>query len=260
MLVLVDDLVLALDRPMLIGSDSVPVTDDPMLVIDGAAPTIDGNVVVTGTEEFCVRSTGGGLRPPAPSSVEPIGIPTGPTLVAAAIPVGDEADAAGRAKSTPAPGAQVPDAFPNVPPPSKVIGTVCMVDPCIPDIVGICTLGIAFDEPSETCGIELPKPEQIDTLPVEGPIGDTPDVVGLIPRFVSSVAPSGIPVAGTGAAGPMPSGDVVPNNDGTGAPIGPTWAITGPQGNRDPIAATNHQRFIAASHSLPIRRYYESDR
>jgi hypothetical protein len=37
---------------------------------------------------------GGTLKPPAPSSVDPIGIPNRPTI-AAVMPVGDEADAAG---------------------------------------------------------------------------------------------------------------------------------------------------------------------
>ncbi|WP_147413722.1 hypothetical protein [Pseudorhodoplanes sinuspersici] len=227
------------------------MTDGPVLVIDGPAPTIGGMMVVTGAERFCVGSTGGGLRPPAPSSVDPIGIPTGPTRVAAAIPVGDEADAAGRAKSALAPGAQVPDAFPSVPPPSKVVGTVGTIDPCIPDIVGIiCKPGMpdtAIDEPSEACGIELPKPEHIDTLLVEGPVDGTPDAVGLTPRFVSSVAPSGMPVAGTGAAGPIPSGDVVPSNGGVGAPIGLICARAGPHGSTSPMTPINNQRFMTAA-------------
>jgi hypothetical protein len=123
-LVLTDGLVFALGRPILIIDDPMPMTGGPMLVIDGPVLTIGEDIVAIGADKFCVGSTGCGLRPPAPSSVAPIGIPTGPTLVAAAIPVGEDADAAGRAKSALAPGAQVPDAFPNVPPPSKVVGTV----------------------------------------------------------------------------------------------------------------------------------------
>jgi hypothetical protein len=66
------------------------------------------------TEGVPVTSRGAGLRPPAPSAVDPMGIPTRPTGAAAAIPVGDDADAVGDARLRAA--VQVPDAVPVVPP------------------------------------------------------------------------------------------------------------------------------------------------
>ncbi len=50
-------------------------------------------------------------------------------------------------------------------------------------------------------------------LVVDGIAGDVPDVIGLTPIDPSSVVPSGIPVRGTGAAGPPPSGEVIPSGD-----------------------------------------------
>ncbi|MGB3036846.1 MAG: hypothetical protein WBB72_05620, partial [Methyloceanibacter sp.] len=50
------------------------------------------------TEGVPVTSSGAGLRPPAPSSVDPMGIPTRPTAAPADIPVGDDADAVGEAR------------------------------------------------------------------------------------------------------------------------------------------------------------------
>ena len=187
-----------------------------------------------------MRSTGAGLNPPTPSSVAPIGMPTRPTLPGIAIPVGEDADAAGRAKAVLMPGAQVPDAFPSVPPPSNV--AVIDVVACVPGIPGV-----MFMEPSEACGIALPNPEQIDTLLVDGPIDETPEAVGLTPKFVSSVAPSGMPVGATGVAAPIPSGEVAPSSGGVGAPIGPICAIADVHGSNMPSVAINSQRFMSIS-------------
>jgi hypothetical protein len=73
--------------------------------------------------------------------------------------------------------------------------------------------------------IEL-MPLQVAVLSVAGPSGEAPDVIGLTPGDASSVAPKGIPVAGTWGAGPMPSGDVIPSGDAPGGdmPIPPTCA------------------------------------
>jgi hypothetical protein len=70
------------------------------------------------TEAVPVTSRGAELRPPAPSSVDPMGIPTRPTGAPAAMPVGDEADAVGEARLGPA--VQVPDVVPVVPPSNTV--------------------------------------------------------------------------------------------------------------------------------------------
>jgi len=74
------------------------------------------------TEAVPVTSRGAGLRPPAPSSVDPMGIPTRPTGAPAAMPVGDEADAVGEARLGPA--VQVPDVVPVVPPSKTVANPV----------------------------------------------------------------------------------------------------------------------------------------
>ena len=74
------------------------------------------------TEGVPVTSSGAGLRPPAPSSVDPMGIPTRPTGAPADIPVGDDAEAVGEARLGPA--VQVPDAVPVVPPSNTVANPV----------------------------------------------------------------------------------------------------------------------------------------
>lgn len=52
-------------------------------------------MVEVGADGFELRICGGGLNPPTPSSVEPMGIPARPTLDDEVAIVGDEADAAG---------------------------------------------------------------------------------------------------------------------------------------------------------------------
>jgi hypothetical protein len=74
------------------------------------------------TEGVPVTSRGAGLSPPAPSSVDPMGIPTRPTGAPADIPVGDDADAVGEARLMPP--VQVPDAVPVVPPSKTVANPV----------------------------------------------------------------------------------------------------------------------------------------
>src|SRR4051794_35471912 len=93
----------------------------------------------TGADGLAVRATDGGLRPPAPSSVEPIGIPTRLTDDAEPIPVGEEADAADPAKELPLVTEQVPDAVPTVPPPSNtdVEPDVPALDISVPDVVPV---------------------------------------------------------------------------------------------------------------------------
>jgi hypothetical protein len=151
--------------------------------------------VVTGADGSGVNAIGGGLRPPAPSSVDPNGIPTRPTG-ATVIPVGDEAEAAGCEEVVLPVVAQVPDAVPGVPPPSKGA-----FEPLV----------IAQGEPP----------------PVTEPGRELPNGAGLTPGVVSSVAPSGMPAAPTGEPGPMPSGEVVPSGDVEG--MSPPCASAGPQ-------------------------------
>jgi hypothetical protein len=208
-----------------------------------------------------ITRVGGGLRPPAPSSVEPSGIPTRATDDAEAIPVGDEADAEGPAKELPPIGAQVPDALPAMPPPSNtdveavpaadipVPADVPVIEVLMPDVVPLVELG----EPNDACGNEPPKPEQVAMLLVVSPSGDVPDVNGLTPRDPISVAPMGMPVGATGAPGPMPSGDVMPSGDEPGE-IAPTCAAAAPQSRTAAaIAATKKKRVIADFSSFGIQ-------
>jgi hypothetical protein len=159
------------------------------------------------TEGVPVTSSGAGLRPPAPSSVDPIGIPTRPTGAPADIPVGDDADAVGDARLGPA--VQVPDAVPVVPPSKTVANPVGeLVEP----IVDAAPVAGA---PKDACGTELLKPEQTARSLVESPEGVVP---GEVPGGTISVAPRGIPVGATGGGAPMPSGEVTPRGEGVGAP------------------------------------------
>src|SRR5262245_63775630 len=84
-----------------------------MPVVGQGASSVD-----SGADGLGVRASGGGLRPPTLSSVEPRGMPARPT-VDNPIPVGDEADAAGPNDGLLV--AQVPDAVPPRPPPSKIV-------------------------------------------------------------------------------------------------------------------------------------------
>jgi hypothetical protein len=183
--------------------------------VETGAPTREVELPATEDEDVeesdveLVRS-GGGLSPPAPSSVDPIGIPTRPTGAAATMPVGDEAEAVGRAKAVLAPDMQVPETVPVLPP-SKVVANPVVegvVDPVADEVPVI-------GAPKDTCGIEPPNPEQTDMSLVARPLGLAP---GDVPGIVSSAAPRGIPVGATGGAAPRPSGEVMPSGEGVGAP------------------------------------------
>ena len=89
-----------------------------------------------------------GLRPPAPSSVEPSGIPIRPMVDAEPIPVGDEADPAGPAKELPPVWGQPPDALPAMPPPSNAV-----VDVEVP--------AVEMPVPNDDPVMELPMPDDI---------------------------------------------------------------------------------------------------
>ena len=185
--------------------------------------------VETGAVGLTVKTSGGGLSPPTPNSVEPNGMPTRPTGDPNPIPVGDEADDAGPAVEPPATPMQVPDAFPIVPPPSKRADEpgIPVADMALLDEIP----GIEPPMPDDTCGSEPPMLEHVVMLPGAAPSGDVPDVIGLTPGVESSVAPMGIPVRGTAGAGPIPSGDVIPSGDPDG-PIPPICA------DAEPLAST----------------------
>src|SRR5207248_183110 len=71
--------------------------------------------------------------------------------------------------------------------------------------------------------------------PVRGSSGDAPDRIGLAPGVASSVAPRGIRVGPTGAAGPMPSGEVMPKGN-PGEMLG-TCACAAPPPKSTPVNA-----------------------
>jgi hypothetical protein len=153
----------------------------------------------------------GGLRPPAPSSVEPIGIPIRPT-VEEPIPVGDDADAAGSPDEPLLTVGQVPDAVPAMPPPSN-----CVVDVEVPALEVPVPNDVPFVElpnsevpptpipddipvvelptPNDDSAIEPPMPRHPGLVPVVNP--DTPGAIGLAPGDASSVAPRGTRAGGT---------------------------------------------------------------
>src|SRR5262249_13982618 len=159
--------------------------------------------LVAGADGFGLSATDGGLMPPLPNSVEPSGIPAGPTDEPGPIDEARGADAVADA-------AQAPGALAAIPPPSKSAG---------PDSPGI-ELAMPADAP--VIGLPMPDapvighPTPADIPDDEAPAhvapitGDAPDVIGLTPGVASSVAPMGIPVCPTGALG-MPSGDVMPS-------------------------------------------------
>jgi hypothetical protein len=240
--------------------EAIPVVVDTPVVVD--IPVVgQGSAVPTVESEGAAGSgrVSGGLRPPAPSSVEPIGIPTRPPADTAPIMVGDEADAAGAPKDAPAVVAQVPDAVPAVPPPSNSIvetavgADVPALDIPVPTDVPVIELPRPDDVPAielpvpetvgglpnDVCGIEPPMPEHCVTVPIV----DVPSI-GLTPGVLSSVAPMGMPVGATCEPGPMPSGEVGLRL-GTGLPIPPTCANTGPQPNSAAsVAAINARRIM----------------
>ena len=169
-----------------------------------------GSKLITGAEEFGLRATDGGLRPPPPSSVEPSGMPTMPTDDPGPIDEASGGDAVADA-------AQVPGAVAVMPPPSKSAvldspGTELLIpaDAAPPIPVDAPVIGLPI--PVDAAVAELPMAAGGGEAPAHvAPIkGAAPDVVGLTPGVASSVAPRGIPVCPTGALG-MPSGDVMPS-------------------------------------------------
>jgi hypothetical protein len=155
--------------------------------------------------------------------------------------LGDEADAAGAPKELPAAVAQVPDAVPAVPPPSKTIVETVVGDvvpaldipvptevpvielpmPVVVPAVAVPVPDIVGGLPKDACGSEPPIPEHCVTVPIV----DVP-IIGLTPGVLSSVAPSGMPVGATGEPGPTPNGEVGLRL-GTGLAVAPICANAG---------------------------------
>ena len=170
---------------------------------------IDGAWVV----EVGVVALGTGLSPPPPSSVAPKGICSGRNG-ATTMPVGEEADAAGRAKLGGV-GPQFVEVGLLAIPPSNSAGEV---------------------EAPEVPVTALPGPEQAEFVGAPA--------IGLKPGAASSVAPRGIPGDVTGAAGPMPRGEVAPSGEAVGAPT--PCAREVPQTAANSMTDTMSNRIILA--------------
>jgi hypothetical protein len=182
-------------------------------VAGGLMPPRGGSELITGADGFGLSAMNGGLRPPPPSSVEPIGIPTMPTGDPGPIDEASGGDAVADA-------VQAPDVLPAIPPPSNsAVLDSPGIEPPVPADAPVVELPIPADAPVaglpipvDAAVLGLPMAAGADEAPAHGaPIkGAAPDVVGLTPGVASSVAPRGIPVCPTGALG-MPSGDVMPS-------------------------------------------------
>jgi hypothetical protein len=169
---------------------------------DGSESVGKGVSVRAGADAFGLSAMNGGLRPPPPSSVEPSGIPAGPTVDPGPIDEASGGDAVADA-------VQPPDVLPAIPPPSKgAVPNVPVTEPPVPADAPVTGLPMLGDVPV----VELPMAANggVDETHGAPSIGEAPDVVGLTPGVASSVAPRGIPVCPTGAFG-MPSGEVRPS-------------------------------------------------
>src|SRR4051794_27120239 len=96
---------------LLCDHDSVQHEPEDIPVVEGAPVGQGMPDVETGAVGLTLKTSGGGLSPPTPNSVEPNGMPTRPTGNPSPIPVGDEADEAGAGVE--------PPAAPRPPPPPR---------------------------------------------------------------------------------------------------------------------------------------------
>jgi hypothetical protein len=186
---------------------------------------VEGMAVATGSVVVTVVVGGIGLRPPGASSLEPMGTPVRPTAASPPIAVGEDADAAGFDDVLPPAVKHVPDAVPEVPPPSKS--------------------AVGLDMPA----VELAELLQVELLPLIVPGTKLLSGAGLIPGEASWVAPNGTPTGPTGPLAPMPSGDVIPI-DGVGAE--PICASAGPALETVAAMIRTVRNFITTSYERPL--------
>ena len=171
-------------------------------------------------------------------------MPTRPTVDR--VPrVGEEADAVGLEDAVVVSLTQVPEAVPDTPMPSNrgvgaiVVPVMTVLEPAI-EVPALGFPGLEADG-----WADAPIPEHVEAAVIE-PSADVPAAAGLTPGVDSSVAPSGTPVAPTGAPGPMPSGEVTPSE--AGAPvIMPTCAIAGQLHSESQAAAIIKLAFMVYS-------------
>jgi hypothetical protein len=232
----------------------IPLPVLGVITEDEDVPAVGHGTVLSvelGAVGFRVGVVDMGLRPPAPSSVEPSGTPRRPTA-AEPIPEGDEADDAGLPRALSVVTGHVPDAVPAMPPPSNTdVDGLPAVDVPVPNDVPLIALPVPDDvvpaelvTPKDASGIEPPMPPQVELIPNVGFVGDTPDVSGLTPSDCISVAPRGMRTGGTGVPGPRPSGVVMPSGGSPGA----VCATAELQPTRSAVTEAIQMRVIA----LPI--------
>jgi hypothetical protein len=169
----------------------------------GVMPLSGVSKLTAGADGLGFSATDGGLRPPPPISVEPSGMPTGPTDEPGPIDEASGADAVADAAQVPATVAVVPPPSNSAVPDDPVMALAVAVSAPVVEVA-------AGDAPVSGLGMiddvgagEAPA----HAAPIKG---EAPNVVGLTPGLASSVAPMGIPVCPTGALG-MPSGEVSPS-------------------------------------------------
>jgi hypothetical protein len=142
--------------------------------------------------------------------------------------------------------AQVPEAVPTFAPPSNRVDELDVPDVSAVDIPMPVELPVSALVPDRFPAIEL-TPAQVAALGSAGASGNVPEVAGLSPSEPNPVAPSGIPVGRTGAAGPIPSGEVIPSGDGPDG-TGLTCAETAPQQQSSaPAKPASNGRLIGIS-------------
>ena len=218
----------------------VPVADD--IPVGGHGTVLDP----VGTTGDWVVISGNGLSPPTASSVDPIGIPTRPTVDRKAS-VSEEADAVGLDNAAAL--AQVPDAVPAMPAPSNsaVGADVPMTAPVAGDspLIALPVPTVELPNPAVAVCTDPNAPEHVVADMVE-PKSKPLEADRLTPGVANSVAPRGIPVGATGAAAPMPSGDVMPM--GAAIPV-PTalWANAAGSPVADRTNTSITRRLIGAS-------------
>jgi hypothetical protein len=227
------------------GLSEVDGVDDAEELEDGGASGL--SVLMTGAEGFGISATEGGLSPALPISVAPMGMPTGPT--------GDPGVDVPAAAAVPPPPieAQGPDALAVVPPPATpapmppppVLAPIPPPSNAAPLEVPVAALVTA----AEVAAADNPLPH---ATPAKGSSGDAPDRIGLAPGVANSVAPRGIRVGPTGAAGPMPSGDVTPKGN-PGEMLG-ACACAAPQPNSAAISTIAKRVLMASALFLPSVR------
>jgi hypothetical protein len=169
-------------------------------------PLSSAGPVIAGAEKLGLSATDGGLRPPPPSSVEPSGIPAGPTSEPGPIEEASGGDALADAAQTPCGLAVIP------PPSNSTLPDSPSVELAMP-AVPVAEAAIPADAPvtGPAVGAKLPMGADAGNAPMHVPPtnGTAPDVIGLTPGVASSIAPRGIPVCPARALG-TPSGEVMP--------------------------------------------------